>query len=114
MIEFKTIAKNKIFLSVLSGILLSLTWTDYPVGVLVLIAFVPLLIILEQILKTNNKSGGLVFFSYSFLSFLIWNAFSTWWIMYASIPGAIATICLNSFFMAFVMYLSFISFKTLV
>ncbi len=111
MIKFKSIAQNKIFLSVLSGILLSLTWTDYPVGALVLIAFLPLLVILEQILKTNNKSGGLVFFSYSLISFLIWNAFSTWWIMYASIPGAIATICLNSFFMAFVMYLSFISFK---
>ncbi|MDD2635157.1 MAG: apolipoprotein N-acyltransferase [Bacteroidales bacterium] len=113
MFRLKNIVKNKLFLSAISGILLSLTWANYPTGILVLIAFVPLFIVLEQILKTNNKNGGLVFFSYSLFSFLIWNACSTWWIMHASIPGAIATICLNSFFMALVMYLSFSCFKIL-
>ncbi|MDD4149154.1 MAG: apolipoprotein N-acyltransferase [Bacteroidales bacterium] len=113
MSRFKNIAQNKLFLSILSGILLSLTWTDYPIGALVLIAFIPLLLILEQLLKTNNKNNSTVFFLYSLLSFLIWNGISTYWMMYASVPGGIATIFLNSIFMAFVMYLTFISFKSL-
>ncbi|PLX07157.1 MAG: apolipoprotein N-acyltransferase [Marinilabiliales bacterium] len=42
---------------------------------------------------------------------MIWNAGTSWWIVYATIPGAIAAIVLSSVFMAIVMYLVFISYK---
>jgi apolipoprotein N-acyltransferase len=54
-----------------------------------------------------------LFFSYTFLSFLIWNTITIWWIAYATLPGAVAAIVLSSIFMAFVMFLSFVSFKIL-
>lgn len=109
----KKIFKKKITLSILSGLLLSLAWFDLPLGSISLFSFIPLLIILEQLIATDKKNESLLFFSYTFLSFLIWNTLTIWWIAYATIPGAVAAIVLSSIFMAFVMFLSFISFKTL-
>jgi apolipoprotein N-acyltransferase len=93
--------------------MLSLAWSDLPLGSIALFSFIPILIILEQLLKTDKKNESLLFFSYTFLSFLIWNTITIWWIAYATIPGAIAAIVLSSIFMAFTMYLSFVSFKIL-
>lgn len=109
----RKIFKKKITLSILSGLLLSLAWFDFPLGSITLVSFIPLLIILEQLLKTDKKNESLMFFSYTFLSFLIWNTITLWWIAHATIPGAIAAIVLSSIFMAFTMFLSFLSFKIL-
>ncbi len=107
----KKLLQNNLFLSLLSGILLLLSWTEYSIGWIMLFAFVPLLQILHNQLKSNSPLAGTNLFLYSLLSFFIWNTYSTWWIMYASVPGCLATILIPSFLMAFVMFMVFLTFK---
>jgi len=70
--------KHKLLLlSVLSGALLCLSWPAIGgFAPLLLIGLVPLLFVEEFIYKSKNGS----IFGYAFLSFLIWNALTTWWI----------------------------------
>ncbi len=84
------------FLSVLSGLLLYSGWFNEPVGFFTLIAFVPLLYVEEKIIREKEKP--LKFFLFSYIAFFIWNLLSTWWIYYATLPGAIAAVVLNSLF----------------
>jgi len=93
--------KSKLFLSVLSGVLLSLSWPTYGFPYLALLAFIPLFFIEEQIRNTSKKPLSKVLL-YSYLSFLIWNIATTWWIWNSTAFGAIMAIVLNSFFMSLV------------
>ena len=87
---------KKIFLSILSGLLLGLSWPTYGFSILIFISFVPLLII-EKLLR--NNSFGLVFF-HSYVAFFLWNSIATWWLGYASLFGMAFAIIVNSFLMA--------------
>jgi len=71
---------------------------------LLFIAFIPLLIVEDQIIQHKNKLGT-GFFSYAFISFLFWNMLSTWWIAYVSFSGMLAITCINGFIMAMVWWL---------
>ena len=55
-----------------------LGWTPRPFFFTLLIAFVPLLI-LENELHRKNKSAWWILF-YNYIAFLFWNLFCTWWI----------------------------------
>ena len=85
-------------LAVLSGLLLvvafpetgSCFWISF-------IAWVPLLL-LEHYACVNSKSIGLFFQAY--FTFLIYNIGTTWWIYYASEPGAYMAFFANSLLMA--------------
>ncbi|MDR2009508.1 MAG: apolipoprotein N-acyltransferase [Bacteroidales bacterium] len=107
----KNTTLNNFILSISSGLILCLGWTQLGLGWTSFIAFVPLLIIMERLIKSEKKNGGSQFFGYTYLTFIIWNALSTWWIYYATLPGAIAAIVLSSLFMAIVMRVSYSSFK---
>jgi len=96
------IFKNKLFLSLLSGVLLWLSWYPHGFALFIFVAFVPLLRLSDLLLE---KQKGLTFWQgiySSFPAFLIWNIGVTWWIVNSTIPGAIAAIVLNSFFMSIV------------
>jgi apolipoprotein N-acyltransferase len=87
--------KNKVlWLSVTSGVLLSLPWVVRGTGWILLFAFIPLL------LAGRTKSGAI--FLQSYPAFLIWNLLSTWWIGYVSIFGMLFIAVANSFFMSVV------------
>ncbi len=107
----KKLVNNRLFLSVLSGLILFASWTEFGTGWFTMIGFVPLLKLLDIELKSYSKLAGTSLFLYSLLSFLIWNICSTWWIVYATLPGGITVICLNSIFMAFTMYMIFLTFQ---
>lgn len=107
----KKLLQNNLFLSLLSGLLLLLSWTELSIGWIMLFSFVPILQILHNQLKSKSQLAGIYLFLYSLLSFFIWNASSTWWIMYASLPGCLATILIPSFLMAFVIYFVYLTFK---
>ncbi len=91
--------KNKYILSVLTGTLLFLA---YPftgsITPFIFIALAPLLYVEDQ-LKNVQKSFFKVL-KFSWISFLIYNIGSTWWIWNASEGGAIFAIVLNAFLMA--------------
>lgn len=91
-------AYQAILLSILSGLLFALSWPDRGFAPLAFVAFVPLLFV-QQKLGKSNKRG---IFWYAWLTFLIWNALTTWWIWYSTSVGALLAIVLNSLFVAVV------------
>ena len=94
-----------LFLSAISGILLSFPWIFPELSWVLLFAFVPLLLadrLQLQQRKSENLSSSFLF---GFVAFLIWNIFSTWWISYVSLPGMLFITSLNSLFMSTVWWI---------
>lgn len=83
-------------LALISGLLLWLGWPTTSFNFLLWVGMIPLLMIEEKIVQ---RKGGWHFFLLIFLSFLIWNTGTTWWIFYASPVGSIFTILSNSLLM---------------
>lgn len=80
-------------LSVLSGLLLFAAWPVSPLTFLVFIAWIPLLWLEQQ------RMRRIKYFGWVYLTMLIWNATTTWWIWNASEPGAVGAILANSLLM---------------
>lgn len=99
-----THVKNNYYLqSILSGILLYLSFTTY-LFFLVFVAWVPLLMLANAYF--HQSISHLKFLFLSWMSFLIWNALTTWWISLASVGGAIMAIIANSILMCMVFDIS--------
>ncbi|MCX7862740.1 MAG: apolipoprotein N-acyltransferase [Bacteroidales bacterium] len=96
---------QRLFLSFSSGILLFGGWAGGIWQWLVIFAFVPLLLVEHYLYLNKHHYKSYHFFLYAYLSFIVWNAFSTWWIMKATLVGAILAIVLNAFFAAIVAWL---------
>ena len=86
--------KTKIiaFLVPAGAILLSLPFLFPGFGILILIALVPILF-LERFISENKTKGGWL---YVYLTFILWNSFTTYWIAYANFKGAVGAILLYS------------------
>ncbi|HEY4286227.1 MAG TPA: apolipoprotein N-acyltransferase [Puia sp.] len=80
-------------LSVLTGLLLFAAWPVSPLTFLIFIAFIPLLWMERQGIRRRK------FFGWVYLSMVIWNTATTWWIWNASAPGAAGAILANSLLM---------------
>ncbi len=93
---------NKLLLAVLSGLLLAISWPSYGFPLFLFVAFVPLLWVEYQIRTSseNHKLRKVVGLSY--LTFLIWNAITTWWIWYATPFGMFFALIVNSLLMTLV------------
>lgn len=89
---------NKLFLAVLFGLLLGLSWPTGGFTPLLFIAFVPLLLLFERS-KTRKRSA---FFWYFYLGFFIWNAITTWWLWNATVFGMFFAMLINSLLMTLV------------
>jgi apolipoprotein N-acyltransferase len=89
--------KNKqlLPLSLLSGLILHLAWTDWCPGYPVFLGFVPLLFI-EQYVSKNNLPPIKMYW-YAALAFLTWNIFNTWWLVNASLAGMLVAFVINTF-----------------
>lgn len=90
---------TKISLALSSGLLLAAAWPTKGLTALIFIAFVPLIFLQDYIGDKNNNSKGNVFLL-SFLTFLVWNSLTTWWVWNSTPAGSITMILLNSTFMA--------------
>ena len=100
MIIFVKIMR-KIFLATLSGLLLAFSWPPYGFFILIFFAFIPLLILQKEI-RDQRKTIELML--YVFLSFLIFNIITTYWIWHSTLPGALFAFFLNSFLMTLCFY----------
>lgn len=89
------------FLSILTGTLLAISWPTYGIPLFLFVAFVPLLMV-EKDLRQRNKKNGWIFFGHAYLAMLIWNAATTWWLVYASVFGMLFAVLVNSLLMAIV------------
>ena len=87
----------RILLALLSGGLLSAAWPTWGWAPLVFLGFVPLLLLEDRI--AQGEKGKL--FWLSFLTFLVWNVVTTWWVWNAT-PAATLAWILNALFMTIV------------
>lgn len=102
-----------LILSLLSGVLLFLGWPPLGWPVILFFAFVPLLWVEEAFSSRKIKSKPALLFGLSYLTFLIWNVSTTWWIWNASPGGAAMAILANSFLMSIVFWTFHIAKKRL-
>lgn len=79
-----------------SALLTSIPFLIPHTGALALISFIPLFQMDALLRKTGRKHG----FLYYYLSFLLFNIFTTWWVWNVSAGGCIAAIILNALQMA--------------
>ena len=102
-----------IFLSLISALLLSISWPTYGIPFFIFFAFVPLLLMEQEISKFSkiNKKGWVVF-GLTYLAFFIWNVVTTGWLYHAKNPDgnnsllAVAIpVIVNSLLMSFVFQL---------
>ena len=76
-----------IFLSLISALLLSISWPTYGIPFFIFFAFVPLLLMEQEISKFSkiNKKEWVVF-GLTYLAFFIWNVVTTGWLYHAKNP----------------------------
>ena len=85
---------TKVGLALLSGMLMAAAWPVSGLAPLAFIAFVPLLFLEEKHYS----------FWISYITFLTWNALTTWWVWKTTAAGTIGMIVLNSLFMTCVFW----------
>ena len=91
--------------SLLSGILLASSWPINGFTPLIFISLIPLFYVEDIISKDSYQKKNVRLFFYSYLSFLIWNLLTTWWIVYTTLPGAIFANVVNSSFYSIIFLL---------
>ncbi len=94
-----------ILLSLLTGILLSLSWPGRGFPLLLLVAFIPLMIIEQYLFEHPKEKSSFLILFYAWLAFLVFNFATTWWIWNATKVGMVVGLTMNSFLMAFVFWL---------
>src|SRR5438105_3209461 len=92
-------------LSVLSGLLLAYGWFPDGMAPLLFFAFVPLLIVEQTLIYQEVKYKSLTLFGCSFITFIIWNVITTYWVKNASYGGAVMAIVSNTLLMTIVFML---------
>lgn len=90
---------KKTLYAVISGIILSLGWYPWGTGLFLLIGFVPLLLVEENICGEAGRRKGQKVFLYASVAFITWNAAATWWIFNASFVGMVAAFVVTTLFM---------------
>ncbi len=96
---------GNLLLAFAGGILLSAAWPTYGYALLIFIAFVPLLVMEENIRLQEGKHKGFRLFVTAYLAFFIWNVFTTWWIWNSTPAGAVFALTVNSLLMSLVFLL---------
>jgi len=95
---------QRFLLSLICGLLLSLGWTQWSLGVFLFLGFIPLFIV-EDFFYINQKTFKAInVFWHSYIAFFIWNIISTWWIYNSTFMGVAIALIFNSLFMAIVFF----------
>lgn len=93
--------KNRILpyaLAFLSSVLLSLPWLVPGCGLFALVGFIPLLMADDL----ADRGGCRHFFLVHYLCFVLWNAFTTFWVCNATVGGGVFAVLANAFQMSLV------------
>ncbi|NTW34479.1 MAG: apolipoprotein N-acyltransferase, partial [Bacteroidetes bacterium] len=102
----KHIKKRHLYLlSVLSGLLLIFGWPSGGFPFFLFVGFVPILFIEEHINNNKINFNKFSFFGYTFLSMVVWNSLTTYWIYFSTAFGAVAAILINALLMSFTLTL---------
>ncbi len=95
--------RKNIFLALTGGLLLGLPWSVSPLFFVVFVAWLPLLLLENEIRHHPNPYA---IFNYAFVSFLLWNIIGTWWITQVQWVGGILIILAHSLLQALVFWLA--------
>ncbi len=98
--------KSGVWFSVLSGLLLWMSWPAAGIAPLLFIALIPLLLVGESYVLPDSFSNK-TFFGLVYLSFFIFNLLTTWWIYFASLFGVCMAVVFNSLFMTLAFYFGY-------
>ena len=104
---------KKIGLALLTGVLFWLAWSPNIFFPLAFVAFIPLLILQQYFHESDHPKSLLHFWGYSYLSLLVFNLLTTWWIWNAAGPGSIPAFTLNTLLMTIPWVLFFTTRKKL-
>lgn len=97
--------KLHFFLALATGVLFGIAWPTYGFTFLVFFSLVPLLFLEDAIRKDEFKRKGLRVFAFSYLSFLVWNLITTWWLVNSTFVGMVFANACNSLFYALLFWL---------
>ena len=95
---------NRILYPVITGLLLWAAWPAKGLAPLLFVALVPILILEYQYFVGEFKGKRIRLFWFAYLGFFIFNLLTTWWIVYASLFGAVMAVIFNSLFMTLAFY----------
>jgi apolipoprotein N-acyltransferase len=87
-------------LSLAAALLLTFGWPARGFPLLLFFGFVPLLFIEDHIFSHRDAFNRFSFFWYAFVSMMVWNLLTTYWIYFSTEVGAALAVFLNSLFMA--------------
>ncbi|MBZ9627836.1 apolipoprotein N-acyltransferase [Psychroflexus sp. CAK1W] len=93
---------KNILLALSSGLLLALSWPTNGFSLLSFIGFVPLLFAEFNLRKSELKRNNLKLFGLAYLSFLVWNLITTYWLYFSTPFGGVFAILANSLLMSLV------------
>ena len=99
--------KYLILSSIIGGCLLVISWPLKGVPIFSLISLVPFLWIIDYIEHNRDKFFGGAIFRYTYPGFLLWNAFTSYWIWYATAIGSIFVILANAALMSLTLQMAF-------
>ncbi|MCF4102142.1 apolipoprotein N-acyltransferase [Gillisia sp. M10.2A] len=96
---------KNLFYALLSGIILAFAWPTYGFPLLLFFGFVPLLYLEFKLRTSKERFIKTKILGYSYLSFIIWNVITTYWLYFSTPFGAAFAILVNSLLMALVFLL---------
>ena len=94
---------HRVLLALLSFILLSIPFFQWGTGLLLPIAFIPLLLVEDDLAtrrKSSGKKGSLIW--YGILTFSLFNLFTTYWVYFAHWTGIVAAVLIGTLYMTLV------------
>ena len=89
-----------LLMSLLAGLLLALSWPARGVPFLAFFALLPLFWVEDHFFHRGMETRPVRVFLHMWLAFFVFNLLTTWWIMYATVPGMVVAVVLNPVFMA--------------
>lgn len=92
---------ERVGLATLSGLLLALAFPGFlPFPWLLFVAFVPFLILYQQIKQASDRGERIRLFPYAFHLFFIWNAIATFWVTNTALAAGLFAIIANALLMS--------------
>ena len=101
--------RNSFFLSILSGLMLGISWPTYGFYFLIFIAFTPLI----HLIQSNKAENSFKLTFFSFVTFMVWNIITTHWLYYATLTGMLFAIIVKSLLMSSIVLVSISIWKKL-
>jgi apolipoprotein N-acyltransferase len=95
-----------IALSLCSGIISGLAWTDWCPGIVLLCGFVPFLLIENHLFENKNRYSPNSCFLYFLPGFVVFSILTIGWIRVISILAALCVVLSSAFLMSFTMFLA--------